>query len=345
MSNKNTAKAVEEAEKKAHEAWEKEYGQMVVIDPESGEISSAPKPEPKPDDAPPPGTPKEESKEEPVKEEEPVEIPPPPSTPEPPREDFEHKFSVLQGKYNAEVPALAYELAQANQKIKNLELLQKPKEEPAEPETPPSNIEDNPKMKAFKAEYPDVFEAATIIAKSIVESQMKPVQEKITKVEQTVGKVNEGIGQNAKEKFLGQLDGDAGVGKEWRTLNKDPEFISWLQNKDIYTGRTKHELLSAAWDRHDPDATLQFFKDFKTVKLPPKPPENKGKDVDPNRVDPPRGGSGGPKISSPGKDGPTVTTADLSKFYKDQVDGVYRGREADAEKEERRLLKAMGVIK
>jgi hypothetical protein len=40
-----------------------------------------------------------------------------------------------------------------------------------------------------------------------------------------------------------------------------------------------------------------------------------------------------------------VTIADVQKFYQDVVDGKWRGREIERDKEERRLLKALGVIK
>lgn len=357
MAKKNSAKVVEDAEKMAHKLWEEQYGQVVVLDNDGEVVGSKEKPadtpenkpEEEPKEEPAEKEPEEEPTEEPTEEpkEEPVETPQPPPAQEPPKEDFEHKFSVLKGKYDAEVPTLAYELAQANQKIKNLEtqLTQPKKEEPAVKEIPPAVLDEDPKIKAFKSDYPDVYEASLMIAQSLLRQGVKPISDKLSKIEESIGKVNKDIGQSAQEKFITQLDGDKDLGKEWRALNKDPEFINWLQTRDIYTGTSKHNVLTAAWERKDPDATLQFFRDYKMTKAPGKPPEKKGKEVNPNKVDPPRGASGGPEETPKEKDQPTVTPAEIAKFYKDQAKGVWRGRDEEAEKEERRLLKAIGAIK
>jgi len=336
-------KFVEDAEKKANELWENQYGKTVKpategnIEPLEDKISS----ENKPDDTPKPeGEPQATPEPEPTPEPTPTPEPEPTPTPAP-TEDYEHKFNVLQGKYNAEVPAMAYELAQARQEIKELK---KPKEEPkVEPKV---DLESNEKIKAFNTEYPDVVDAVKLITNIMLDERLGRVDEKISKVEKTVGTVTETFGQNERERFKTDLDTDTDVGKEWRAMNKDPEFIRSLQGNDIYTGRTKNELLQDAWNRMDRAATLQFFKDFKATKPSrPAPTSKVKKDVDPMKIDPPRGGSGGPDVDAIEKGKATATLAEIDKFYKDSAAGLYRGREAEFEKEERRLLKAIGVIK
>jgi hypothetical protein len=334
-------KAVEDAERKANELWEKQYGKTVkpATDPNIEPLEDETPAQVKPDETPPETPPETEPEETPAPEQEPE----PEPAPLPPAEDFKHKFEVLQGKYNAEVPGMAYELAQARQEIK--ELKAKPKEEP-KPE-PKLNLETDEKLKAFKAEYPDVFEAVEKLNKAFIQESLSKIDEKLNRVEKTVGTVTETFGQNERERFKADLDKDTDVGKDWRVVNKEKEFIGYLQTKDVYTGKTKHELLTDAWNRMDSDATLQFFKDFKATKSSKPAPKSKGTDVDPKKIDPPKGGSGGPNIDTNEKGKPTITPRDVKKFYEDVADpnGPWKGKQAEAEKEERRLLKAIGVIK
>lgn len=344
-------KAVEDAEKRANELWEQEYGDKTgktVKSATDGNIEALD--DETPSDAKPDETPKPEGEPKATPEPEPTPEPAPKPKEEPtptpaPGEDYEHKFNVLQGKYNSEVPALAYELAKSNQRIKELEtrLESKPKEEPRfEPKV---DLESNEKIKAFKTEYPDVFEAAQVIANAIIDQRLSKIDEKISKVEKNVGSVTESFGQTERERFKADLDKDQDVGKEWRSMNKNPEFINSLQTKDIYSGKTKHELLTDAWNRMDKEATLQFFKDHKAAKSSKPAQKSKGSDVDPKKIDPPKGGSGGPNIDTTEKNQPVITPADLTEFYQSVANGDYRGREAEAEKEELRLLKAIGVLK
>lgn len=317
--------AVEEAGKRADEIWKQVY-------------------EPKPEKTgePPEGEPAPEEKVEPDHKapEKKVEPEPKPGEPEPaPQEDYKHKYEVLQGKYNAEVPQMAFQLAEANRKINELQKqaieVQKPKEEPKPPEKPV----ENEKLKSFQQEYPDMVEPITLIAKSMIEETINKLNEKISKIDESVGKVNQNLEKSDKERFLISLDADSEIGKEWRKINEDQAFIEWLQEPDRYTGVKKHDLLMNAWNKMNTESTSNFFKDFKASKTSPPSTEGIPKETNKSQdVHPPRGAK---SQGVPKEEGNPVTPEELTKFYKDVVDGKWKGKEKEASAEEERLIKSL----
>jgi hypothetical protein len=307
---------VKAAGDKADKLWEATYGKK-----EEGKTGEpAPEPEKEPV--------KEAVKEEPKKEE------------PKPEEDFKHKYDVLKGKYDKEVPSMAFQIGEQNKKITELETslneIKKPKEEPKPP------IEENEIVKTVKKEYPDVAEFVTLTVKSMIDDTKKEIDQKFTKVDQDVGKVSKNIEKSDYQRFLDSLDSDPDIGKEWRTTNKDEDFIQSLQEVEPYSGLTKHQLLADAWGKMDTERVRKFFKDGKKASPAKEEPKKDERKKEEPTIHPPRGNAGSVDT---GKDDkvPTVRVEELTKFYKDVSEQKWRGKEKEAEAEEFRLLKGLGI--
>lgn len=317
--------SIEEEGKKADEIWESMYGEKNPPEDEKGKTDEkAPIKEPE--------TPPKEP--EPKKEEPPA---------KPPEEDWKHKYDVLKGKYDAEVPRLAFELAEMTKGMGNLskeiEEIKKVKTETPPPEKPK---EDSPALKRLKEEYPEIYEGTIALIDGVKEkfSRVDTIDEKIEKIEKEVVEVKEDNALTVRERYLAKLDDDDEVGNEWRRLNEDPEFIKFLEETEPYTGFKKKDLLMNSWNEMKPSSTLQFFKDFKARK-PAQDKDTPKPDVKKEDVHPPRGqkGSGGDQKGA----GDAVTMEQWEKFTQDVITGRWKGKEAEMEKEELRLLKGLGI--
>jgi len=334
MAMTSMSDQVEEAEKRNDEIWNQMYGEKNPPEDEKGKTGEpAPKKkedEPKPDDKP-----KEEPKPDDKPKEDTVEY-------------WKHKYEVESGRLRAQVPQIAFELAESKKETerlqKELDEAKKPKEEPKkEPE--PKKEEDST-LKKFKDEYPEIYEGSTHLVRELIKENLPKPNNKIDDLEKRVGKTEEGIGDvkkenalSAKEKYLSAMDSDPDVGKEWRTINEDDDFMAALEEIEPLSGAKKMDLLKSAWNSMDPVRTLRFFKDFKASKKPDpseqKKEEPKKEDTD---VHPPRG----KKADETKKESSDIITPEtIIKFYKDVADGKYKGKEAEQEKEEQRIHGAL----
>lgn len=228
------------------------------------------------------------------------------------KEKLQHQFDVLKDQYNAEVPRLAFELAETNKR--NAELqgqldeAKKPKEEPKPPEG-------EEKIKTFQKEYPEIYEGASSLMKQLITEAKGDFSKDISDIKKDVKEVRGETGRTQKQLFLDALDGDPEVGKEWRKINQEDGFFSWLQNKAPYGGKKMHDLLMDDWNGMDVEATLEFFKDYKKIK----------------------------KVTAVKDESEIITPDRLMKFADEVARGLWRGRDKERDAEEKRLTE--GVIR
>jgi len=259
--------------------------------------------------------------EEPIAPEEPVETPVvDEATPEP-EVDYKHKYDVLQGKYNAEVPRLNDELA--DQKIKMSEVLSKVdsiETKLVEPE------EEEPEGVSYlKNEMPAVEEAIRYMVRKLVDEEMSKVNDRVQNVES----VAKDTTMQAFHKDLTKTVPD------WEKVNYEPKFVEWLGSKERYSGSTRHDLMRAAYSRQDADAVSTFFLDYLgESKAPPGTP----KPTTDKFVAPPPGSE---TIPTPAQESGVVTRAMVHKFYKDKTAGRYKNRDKEAQKIENQINLAM----
>jgi len=249
-------------------------------------------------------------------------------------EQEHQRLLTLQGKYRKEVPGMAFQIADLNRKIEEMrtKLENPPKSvEPVRPsrELILKSLETNPKTKTFKEEFPDVFEGVASVVSDIFDERDRRIESGFEKLKQESD-------LEADRRFWREMDRDF---PQWRKLNKNPEFLAWLDDPEPYSGITKQELLERARQNHDSVKAIQFFKDYLKLKQSTSPPlpATPTKDDLSEQVGIPRGSRGTP----PRTPQPTVTREDLRKFYEDVRRGKWKGREDEKGKEEQRLISAL----
>ena len=311
-------------------------------DPPKGE--GKPKDPPKKEDPP-----KDEGKpKDPPKKEGPPAAEPPP--------DPDHKYKVLQGKYNAEVPRLTAQLKDSNelvaelrQRLNNLEsLIATMKATPAPEETPstpsgPAGITDEERAQ-FGPDLIDVIErAAAAKIMPQVEQSIAPVKQTVEQVSQTASQQQESMAVSAREKTLASLE--AAV-PNWVEQNEDPAFLQWLNEHDAYAGVPRGQLLTQAFQANDANRVIAFFKGFQTENAVVTPSEPAPPKTEPQVKLEEQVAPGTPKpgtISAPDESGKRQWSRnDISAFYAQKNEYVKKGQPVpdELQKLERDLIAA-----
>lgn len=167
-------------------------------------------------------------------------------------EKWKHKYNVLQGKYNAEVPRLQQEVKKLQEEnaylLTKLELLEKVVEETkAQPEKKVEDLQEDEDtdIKTLKEDFPEIYRAVKKIMSKTVPQEVKTITEEMK--------------QQKTANFFTTLKT---LVPNWEELNVDEGFLRWLKEVDLFTGKTRHELLLDAYSKFDVNRVASFFKAY-----------------------------------------------------------------------------------
>lgn len=162
---------------------------------------------------------------------------------------YEHRFKVLQGKYNSEVPRLSAENKELKQSLKSLQ----------------DQLDD---LKAAKSVQPLVKpEEIEEYGEGLIDVARRVAQEELAKKDAQIKKLEaklealEGVTTKTVEKdFFTSLTEKV---SDWAKVNDDKSFHKWLDETDELTGMRRQDLLSQAEQARDADRVAKFFIAFK----------------------------------------------------------------------------------
>lgn len=145
--------------------------------------------------------------------------------------------------------------------------------------------------------------------------------------------------EQAKDAMLRTLDEKL---PEWRALNNDQNFISWLRLPDTYSGAIRQELLTSAYGQNNAARVLAFFNGFLSEEAavspasPPAPTPN-GKVPLETLAAPSRARSAAANAPA---EKPIITRAQIANFYTEVAAGKYRGRDEEKAQNEAAIFSA-----
>lgn len=250
---------VREAEERANALHKQLYESKNVNEPN-------PAPDPTPDPAPAP-TPSPDPIPDPALDGN-GGNPPNSEPPAPPQDDkWEQRYKVIEGKYRAEVPRMAAENKELRSQMAELAAQVESLKSQAESLKAPL-ITDADKEK-YGEDLLDVIKRATQQATASKDAEIADLKRRMDTVTTTASKVTE-------SSYYSDLNRAA---PNWVQLNSDERFLSWLDEYDPLTGRTRQELLEIAEQERDAERTARFFTLFEELhgenKTPPPPTPNK----------------------------------------------------------------------
>lgn len=174
-----------------------------------------------------------------------------------PQETVEYwrdRFSVLQGKYNAEVPDLAA-------RLRTLEAdLAEAKRKPPEP----VRLLTEDDVNNFG---PEQVEIARKIVREVQSEEIQQLQDEIAQLKAGQSQLSNNVSVNSRTGYLDALDRRFGPQKGedkpyWRVVNERPDFLAWLGEMDPVAGRTRMDGLKEADAQCDVERVSAIFNTF-----------------------------------------------------------------------------------
>ena len=255
-----------------------------------------------------------------------------PPAPPAPSDEWEQRYRTLQGKYDAELPALRGELTSLRNLIANMQT-QTPREPAPAADTPHDWAAPKEDVEAYGD---DLIQAVRRWAAAEFQPRIKKLEDELTQVR---GGQTEIRTENGQQRVMNALDADPALAGKWRVTNDDPEFIAWLNQVDPFAGALRMQLLHDAFARGDAVRTGNFFKTFiaehtavtQPAAAPGQTPPTEVaarpslEDMAaPGRLSGPAPGNGGAPTEKR-----IWSNREISAFYRDCTSGKYDAREAD----------------
>jgi hypothetical protein len=258
-----------------------------------------------------------------------------PQVPVQSEEPWEHKFRVLQGKYDAEVPRLDADNKRLTAEINNLHgLLSTLSQQPR-----PQQQADTTAYDITEAEIKDYgADLLNVVGKKAVQvvlPEFRKLAAELEQIKQSMTAVHKKQELSASDVFFSKLDG---LVPDWRDLNDDPKFVSWLIDSDI------KPIFDAAASQFNFRSIAKYFNLYKQLSGGTQAQDtqtqlasNRQQELEKQAAPSKPKASGSAKTETQGK---VWSRADIAKFYADKARGAYRGRDTEAQKIEQDIFAA-----
>lgn len=269
--------------------------------------------------------------------------------PEPasPKEDWEHKYKTLQGIFNRQLrdnEALQGDLAELRSQLEQLQQAAK-QPEPTKEVAAATKLLSDDEVDDYGADLIDVMKRA---AREAVQGELTELREENKRLKDAVGGVGQRQEMSERDRFWNQLGSKV---ENWQDLNRDPNFLEWLEQEDVYAGMPRKELLRRAYDQNDAERASRFFKGFlnetaavsqaTTQPTPQTAPSAAETKVDLATLAAPGEGAPGSADNTNTSSGRMWTEAEISSFYESARKGEFKGRDDEYRRIESQIQTAM----
>jgi hypothetical protein len=259
-------------------------------------------------------------------------------------ESWEHRYKSMKGRYDREVPELKSQIAAMGDEIRSLQNVLATMETKSAPGVSSKEIE---RLITPEEEEQYGTDFLTVVGKratEIANQKTSELRAELDALKENLKGVANVTARTAQEKMYETLDVRV---PKWREINRDGEFMEWLQKMDPFSGQIRQDMLTSAHQRNDAARVAAFFEGFlrEAATVAPRadePGTDRGNPDKPSLNDfaaPGRARSAAPKIPGP-DDQQIITRAFISQFYVDKAAGRFRGREDEANKIERSIFDA-----
>jgi len=263
-----------------------------------------------------------------------------------PEETVLQKYKTLQGMYNAEVPRLHQQNREMTQRVQQMEqLLASLSAQQQSAAAPSQSVVDKLVTDKDVEEYGESLD----VMRKVSREELIPVAQRLAQIESMLRQMQVNVvpqvqnlaqrqQMSAEQQFWADL---AATVPNFREINSNEEFQSWLLEADPLTGITRQTYLDDAQRNLDARRVVNFFRTWLEITGQAAVAQSTGtaaaseleKQVAPGRS------RGAGAASSPNK-AKTYSPADITKFFNDVRSGKYKGREQERDRIERDIFAA-----
>lgn len=246
---------------------------------------------------------------------------------------LEQRYRTLQGMHAADGQRSRSEVASLQAALQDLEDRLVSAEKTNKPVAlTPSRYVTEEDEKEYGETLEMVRRAAKEEAEAIAYKREAEYLERMANLERTLGHVQNtvvptvesltrGQQEQVKADFWGAIDIQV---PDWRAINEDAAFKSWLLAEDPVTGATRQQFLSQARSEYNAARVIKFFQEWKRSQAGGQTPApNSAQNELAKLIAPGTSKGTGPTTQ---KEKKQWTRDDISAFYKDVQLGKYAGR-------------------
>jgi hypothetical protein len=255
---------------------------------------------------------------------------------------YAQRWRSLQGSYNATVRQKS-ELEQRVQQMEQL-LATLSQSQPAAPTQPAPEAAP---VRYISEQEVDEYGESIDVMRKVSREELVPVAQRLAQIEgllqqmqatvvPQVHAVSQRQQLSAEQQFWSDLTSYV---PDWREVNDDEAFQSWLLDTDPLTGNNRQAYLEDAQRSLDAHRVSAFFRTWlestgqaAVARSTPKPADQLEKQVAPGRS---RGAG-----AAAAKQTKTYSPDDIKKFFDDVRSGKYKGREQERDRTERDIFAA-----
>lgn len=255
------------------------------------------------------------------------------------------KYRTLQGMYNAEVPRLHQQNRELASRVQQLEQLLATLSATAASTPAPQPVAERLVTDKDVEEYGESID----MMRKVSREEYLPLMQKIATLEQAIQQLQGNVVpqvQNlvqrqvatTEQQFWAQL---AAAVPNWRTINDDPDFQTWLLQVDPLVGVTRQTILEDAQRNYDAARVANFFHTWASISgqsaSGSKQSASRASQLE-QQIAPGRGRGGSSATASSGSK--QYTPADIRAFFDAVRQGKYKGREQERDRIERDIFAA-----
>lgn len=260
-------------------------------------------------------------------------------TPKVTDESWEHRYNSMKGRFDRAQSQLTQQAERIASLERTLAAMQ------AQPRDNSSATELRAERLITPEEEQDYgSDFLNVVGKKAKEEMLPLVrkyEDEIAGLKAQLAGVGNYVAQDAQSRMMSSLDVSV---PNWRDQNVNPEFLNWLALPDPYSGTIRHEMLKAAWERHDAPRVAAFFTGFLSEEAAFRPagsetPAKPAGKISLETLAAPGRAKTAAASSAPAEK-PLITSAQISKFYADVASGRYNGRDEEKMRFEKQIFDA-----
>ena len=268
------------------------------------------------------------------------------------REDWKQKYHTLQGKYNAEIPRLQSDNSALQHRLEMLEgILAEMQKGAAQAPAPTAGQAPGAVTDITAEEIDEYGEDLISLVRRIAAKEVQSLTPQIKEVEKKVDTTRQEVGYFSRDQLHQRIS--AAV-PNWLELNNDRNFLDFLAETDLFSGRKKHDLLTEAYNSGDANRVISIFNAYTRQNgqqsaennVPSPPPtreaQQPGRQVSLDALVAPGAGSGRSQAPTPSDATPIVWTRKrIAEFYNKVQRGAFRSNPEEKNRVERTLFAAL----
>jgi hypothetical protein len=257
------------------------------------------------------------------------------------------KYRTLQGMYNAEVPRLHQQNRELVSRVQHLEQLLSTLTTSNVAASTTNQTVDRLVSDKDVEEYGESID----VMRKVSREEYIPVAQKISQLEQMLQRLQSNVvpqvqnltqrqAASTEQQFWAQL---SQVIPNWKQINDDPDFQTWLLQSDPLTGIGRQTILEDAQRNYDVARIASFFRTWSEISGQAVVAQNSQRNAPSSELEkqvaPGRGRSTGNSSTTNGT-GKTYTPNDIRSFFESVRQGRYKGREQERDRIERDIFAA-----